>query len=658
MSDRPDVPLVWVVDDSPLERAVTVKALGSEYRCVELGDGSEVVERLSTGAERPDLILLDWVMPGMSGDEVCRFIRANPAYAELSIIMFTASRIETDDVVRGLALGANDYVPKPFAPEELRARLLSVLRTKEHREAAARERTRLAAINGLGRALFHAGADVGRILRELVTSLHGLVADGCAIILLPGEFPPISLAVHRTERDASTLASIATLADPTVHAFASSDEALAKLPPLYHPYIRRFGLRGLAILPFPIRNPVQGVVTLTRDGASKPFDEDDISAIETCIEYASLAVQSSLRFEAERNAVARLTAVLEHAPVGIVVAGAEGNVELVNPTARRLLPGVEGARTLDAVYSLGRWSTTAGAPISRDQWPIGASAETAHREELVLTCDDRTPSVLAVTTVSRRDVDALSGTVTAIEDVTALHVITKERERIAGFQEQMLGIVGHDLRNPLSAITMATELIAEMSKDTPKVQSVIARMQSSSKRMTSIVNQLLDATRTRLGEGIPLARTELDLAVLVRTLVEELRTVHTKTRFEVVGESTVGAWDPDRLGQVISNLASNAAHYGDPAKPVRLTVATEGDRAVLEVWNAILGAPIPPERLATLFDPFRRGEHSAIAHRSGLGLGLYIAHEIVRAHKGELTARSSEAGTVFRVELPLRGTRS
>ena len=651
------LPLVWIVDDSPTERAITVRALGSQYRFEEFGDGADLIERLNRHTALPDVVLLDWVMPGMTGDEVCRYVRAHEAFADLAIILFTASRVETDDVVRGLAVGANDYVAKPFAPEELRARVQAVLRSKDLRESATRERTRLAAINRLGRALLRA-TDSAAILRELVSSLQGLVADGSAIILLPGDFPPISIAMHRTETDAATLAAIATLADPAVYAFRSSEEALAKLPPLYHPYIERFGLRGLAILPFPIRNPVQGVVTLTRDGGSLPFEADDLAAIETCIEYASLAVQSSLRYEAERTAAARLTAVLEHAPVGIVVAAADGSVELANPTARRLMPGIENARTLDAMFALGQWQTTSGTPITRAQWPIGASVETAHREEISFIAHGHAPRVLAVTTVSRRDVHALTGTVTAIEDVTAQHVITMERERIAGFQEQMLGIVGHDLRNPLSAITMATELLAEMAQDTPKVQSVIARMQSSSKRMASIVNQLLDATRARLGEGIPLARTELDLSALVRTLVEELRSVYPRHRFEISGQSTVGAWDPDRLGQVISNLASNAAQYGDPAQAVRLTVTSDQENAVLEVWNAVKDAPIAPDRLATLFDPFRRGEHSAITHRTGLGLGLYIAHEIVRAHNGKLTARSTETGTVFRVELPLRGARA
>lgn len=627
-------PLVWVVDDSPTERAITLRALGGGYRFEEFSDGADVVERLNSRTVMPDVILLDWVMPGMTGDEVTRYIRAHEAFAELAIILFTASRVETDDVVRGLSVGANDYVAKPFAPEELRARVQAVLRSKDLRESATRERTRLAAINLLGRALFRAGGDVAAILHELVSSLQGLVADGCAIILLPGELPPLSSAIHRADPSAAALTAIATLADPAVYSFRDSDDALAKLPPLYHPYIRSHGLRGLAILPFPVRNPVQGVVTLTRDGGSKPFDDDDLAAIETCIEYTSLAIQNAMRFETERTARSRLTAVLEHAPIGLVVTDPYGIIELANPAATRLVDGLASVRTIDGLLALGQWTP---AP--------GDAPEGVRRGQLVLSPPGLAQRVLSVTT---------AGMVTALEDVTVQHAIGVERERVAAFQEQMLGIVGHDLRNPLSAIVTGSELLHEHTRDLPKVQNVVGRVQSSARRMTSIVNQLLDVTRARLGEGIPLALAELDLGALARSIVEELASVHRAARFEVHADAVKAVGDPDRLGQVLSNLIGNAAQYGDTSKPITVEVHRLDQSAVVEVTNAPKGAPIPASKLATLFDPYRRGEHSAVTHRSGLGLGLYIAHEIVRAHKGTLIAESTEAGTVFRVALPLR----
>ncbi len=655
MSDERRKPIVWIVDDSSLERAAARRALASDYDFEEFVDGTEVVERLANTTTPPNLVLLDWVMPNMSGDEVCRFVRTNERLAELPIILFTASRIETEHIVQGLSLGANDYVPKPFAPEELRARVLAVLRGKEHRDAATRERTRLSAINRLGRALFEAGSNIGEILDKLLASLHGLVADGCAIILLPGELPPITAALHGKDPSGKDLSAIATLADPMTYAFASSEDARSQLPPLYHPYIQRYGLRGLAILPFPVRGPVQGVVTLTRDGKSQPFDRDDLAAIETCIEYASLAVQNAMRFETERLARARLNAVLHHAPIGIVVADTDGRIELVNSTAARLVDGIDRAATFDAVYELGAWAREDGTPISREAW--GTARETSGalpRVRLLFTAPGGRQRVLSIATVTRNDVDQLAGTLTTMADVTVEQEMAIERERIAAFQEQMLGIVGHDLRNPLGAIMTGSEVIYEYARDMPKIQTVVKRVQSSTRRMTSIVAQLLDVTRARLGDGIPLVRTEVMLGTIVENVVEESRAAFPKAIIQLSMMEIRGMWDADRLAQVISNLVTNAIQYGAPGAPVRVTVTKNDDTATIAVANALADKPIPNERLAVLFEPYRRGAGSDVSHRGGLGLGLYISHEIVRAHKGRLRAHSSvEEGTVFTVELPL-----
>ncbi|HEY1815488.1 MAG TPA: ATP-binding protein [Kofleriaceae bacterium] len=640
--------VLWVVDDSRTERSLIQTSLGDEYNYVEFTDGAEVIERLGTTTARPNLILLDWVMPGMGGDDVCRFVRSHPELSELPIIVVTSSRIETSDVVEGLELGANDYIAKPFAVEELRARVESVLRSTEMREASRRERARLAAVNQLGVALFEVGTDVTQILRELIASLASQLADGAAITLLPGELPVIAEARHRaaTDSDTALLADIATIADPQVFSFESSDHARSILPPKYHGYIERFGLRGLAILPFPIRAPVAGVVTLTRDGHAKPFDAEDLATIETCIEYASLAVQNALRYDHERAARAQLHAILEHAPIGIVVTDGAGTIQLRNPAALRLIPGIERVNALAAVYDLGKWATPDGVPIDRASWRFGAD-----NMELAGAFDDQTTRMLSVS-ADTLPLRAGGGSVVAIEDISVRHAAIRERERIAAFQERMLGIVGHDLRNPLAAVVVGAEMLVD-SVSGDAARTVLRRIQTSCDRMTAIVNLLLDATRARLGTGIPLARTEIALAPLVHGIIDELAASHA-VKFEVEGADVRGTWDPDRLAQVISNLASNAVQYGNPDHAIRLGVTTTDTHATISVVNVPRGKPIPPDQLATLFDPFQRGDDARGKNREGLGLGLFIASEIVRAHGGRLDARSSEQSTVFTVELPLR----
>jgi signal transduction histidine kinase len=217
----------------------------------------------------------------------------------------------------------------------------------------------------------------------------------------------------------------------------------------------------------------------------------------------------------------------------------------------------------------------------------------------------------------------------------------------------MLGIVGHDLRNPLGAILTGSEVIYEYARDMPKIQTVVKRVQSSTRRMTSIVGLLLDVTRARLGDGIPLVRSESVLGVLVENVVEEIRAAFPKARIDISMMEIRGMWDPDRLLQVISNLVTNAIQYGDPDAPIRISATATGGVATITVANALRDGPIPNDRLAMLFEPYRRGAGSDVSHRGGLGLGLYISHEIVRAHGGRMYAHSSrEEGTVFTVELP------
>ncbi len=651
-------PIIWVVDDSATERALTVRSLGEGFQIVEFEDGTPVVEVLGGGAPLPDVLLLDWVMPGMTGGEVCRFLRSHPRTQELPIILVTASRVETDDVVHGLALGANDYVARPFPPEELRARVGAVLRTKQLSDASRRERSRLAAINQLGRKLFAAGPDVDQILVELAATLTATMCDGCSVLLLPGTFPAASVARHRADPSAAALAAISTVADPVTLSFESSDDALAQLPPAYHAYIRRFGLSALSILPFPIRAPVEGVVTITRDEASPPLDADDLATIETCIEYASMAVQSAMRFDTERTGRAKLDAVLANAPVGIVVMNPAGVVTLANSAAIALIPGIDHADSLLAAFRLAHWFALDGTPIDEADWLRLRTSKPGQPQaaELVMQPRDGGPSrTLSVTTVPLimdGGDGAQIGDVTTLEDISAERQITAERERIAKFQEQMLGIVGHDLRNPLGALLVGIEGVEIRAAEVPGVAPVLRRMKSASERMTRIVDQLLDVTRARLGNGIPIARREVALTPMLQGVLEELGDAHPDARFQLVANADVrGMWDVDRLCQVVANLASNAAQYGRPAEPIIIELSGTEDHASLTVTNTVRDQPIEADRLTLIFDPYKRGRDSH-NHATGLGLGLYIVSEIVRAHHGTIRAESHGNRTVFRVELP------
>jgi phosphoserine phosphatase RsbU/P len=649
-------PRVWICDDSPTEAAMTERTLGEAYEFEKFIDGSIVVERLTGKAPLPDLLLLDWVMPGMAGDEVCRFLRSHEHTRTLPIILVTASRVETADVVAGLAAGANDYVARPFEAAELRARVGAAIRSKQLADAADHERSRLAAVNQLGHALLVTATRIDTVLDHFATTLSQTLCDGCAVMLLPGTFAAVTTYRHRVEQSASVLAGIAALADPAILSFVSNAEARATLPPIYHPYIERFGLRSLAILPFPISEPIQGVVTVTRDAGSPPFEPADIATIETCIEYAGLAVLTALRFDSERAARAQLDSVLAHLPIGIIVTDTTGTIGFVNGAAAMLIPGVGEAKSTSQIYALAEWWTLDGKVLTESEWvlrrALHANQSTQAELEMILP-GERLARVIAISSVPLRDGRGnVVGTVSALDDVTAQRAIAVERERVAEFQQQMLAIVGHDLRNPLSAFVTGVEILKETLPADTANGKLVRRLDKSTQRMTRMVEQLLDVTRARLGTGIPVARREIDLGPLITTVADELALAYPNSRIELGEfEPVSGTWDPDRIAQVVSNLLSNAIQYGRPDAPIVVELGTSPTVATIAITNQVREAPIAADQLATLFEPYRRGSERSQA-TGGLGLGLYIVRELVRAHGGTIEVDSTHDGTTFRVQLP------
>jgi signal transduction histidine kinase len=217
--------------------------------------------------------------------------------------------------------------------------------------------------------------------------------------------------------------------------------------------------------------------------------------------------------------------------------------------------------------------------------------------------------------------------------------------------DHILGIVGHDLRNPLGAVHMSAALLQKRGGLEGWQARTVERVRSSAGRMSRIIADLLSYTRTRLGSGIPIDRRPTRLEDVVRRCVDELRASNPDRTFELeVDGDVAGEWDPDRLEQVVSNLVSNAVDHGLSDQPVRVTLRGERDAVTAEVENR--GDPIPTEVLSHLFEPFSRPPEAKQRKGSGLGLGLFISREIVRGHGGDIAARCDDGRTVITVRLP------
>ena len=218
----------------------------------------------------------------------------------------------------------------------------------------------------------------------------------------------------------------------------------------------------------------------------------------------------------------------------------------------------------------------------------------------------------------------------------------------------LLGMLGHDMRNPLNTILMTAKYLAALNAG-EMVSEAASRLIRSGGSMKTLLDDLTDFNRTKLGLGINVVRVDLDLAALFADELEQLRGAHPGRliELEIVGD-TRGFWDGLRLQQLLRNLVVNAIKYGAAGAPIHVVLNGEAENVTIEVKNS--GPAIEKENLDQIFDPLRRGfeQDSGDDSGAGLGLGLYIVREIAQAHGGEVNVRSGHGETVFGVRLPRR----
>ncbi|OJH43431.1 PAS domain-containing sensor histidine kinase [Paracoccus sp. SM22M-07] len=217
-------------------------------------------------------------------------------------------------------------------------------------------------------------------------------------------------------------------------------------------------------------------------------------------------------------------------------------------------------------------------------------------------------------------------------------------------REQFIAILGHDLRNPLAAIGSAVRIASRQPHD-EKIAAMFAAIDGSAGRMAKLIDSIMDFARARLGGGIPvdLKRVE-NLNDGFENVIDEIRLAHPERLIQVLfAFENVLICDAARLDQLLSNLLANAVTHGSRDKPITVATFEEDGYFVLSVTNS--GKVISQDTLVNLFKPFERADESDSLQ--GLGLGLYIADQIAKAHSGKIAATSNEAATVFRLDIPL-----
>ena len=229
-------------------------------------------------------------------------------------------------------------------------------------------------------------------------------------------------------------------------------------------------------------------------------------------------------------------------------------------------------------------------------------------------------------------------------------------EQVNHSRDIFLAILGHDLRAPLQAVSMSTEILMRKTNLEGDALTCALHIKRGTRHMAVMIGDLLELVRSRLGKSLPIEPAPMDLADTAREAIAQACAAHPQCdpTLSVEGD-TQGVWDGRKLNQMLQNLIGNALQHGSSNNAVKLTLRGEADSVRLTVHND--GAPIPPEALPTIFDPLvRSADESLNGPTTSLGLGLFIVKEVVKAHQGTIDVSSNETdGTLFTVVLPRKG---
>jgi PAS domain S-box-containing protein len=361
--------------------------------------------------------------------------------------------------------------------------------------------------------------------------------------------------------------------------------------------------------------------------------------------------------QAVRDSETRYRTLFEVSVYGVITIDEDGVVETANPAAERMfgystteLVGRNISVLMPEPYKSGHDGYLQNYRRSGERKIIGIGREVVGRRK-----DGSTfPMDLAVSEFwvsGKRYFKGLVNDISARKELEqAREAAVAELQQTLHYNEIFAGVLAHDLRNPLNAIQTATQLVLHREQGKADL-APLRRVLASGDRMARMIDQLLDFTKTRVGGGFELRPREADLSQLSSQVLAEIELAYPawKVKVDSHGELT-GTWDPDRLLQVVSNLVTNAGQHGTRGAEIQIALdGTSLDAVMFQVHNE---GNIPEALLSDIFAPFR-GTRDLRSSTSGLGLGIYIAREIVRAHGGTIEVASSEAaGTTFSVTLP------
>lgn len=602
-ADSPASPLrVLVIDDHEAKRYLIARTFQQAgYAVSTAADGATGLEQASSA----DVVVLDVRLPGMDGFEILRRLKASPLTAAIPVVQISASG-GIGDRLRSIEGGAVAFIDQPD-PAILLATVRMLIREREARE---------------------------RVIEILEQT-------GDAFLAVDRNWKV--LQVNRNQEQVSQIRRedsvgrnfwelFPVCADPHSQYWIQLHRAAQTREPVsFEDYYAPLQI-WVEVRAFPGRDG--GLALFSRDITFRKRQEE------------------ALR-RSEQHSRALITSLAE----GVVVHAADGSLVQANPAAERLL-GLSSAQLQGLNPRDPRWNTLRedGTPMPAEEHAASVALRSGEPVTGQVMGVERADGSRIWLMVNAHPIFGQDGEVSlavaSFFDLTQQREAELEERNRARFEQELIGIVSHDLRNPISTVLLSAAMAHRRTDLDERTRRAFTRIVSASERANRMIRDLLDFTRARMGGGIPLSPTELDVHGLAAHVLEELRLSRPSRRLvlESSGDGQ-GRWDADRLAQLLINLTENAVKYSPEDSEVTVRTRCADDEARIEVHNR--GEPIPLHKQPQLFEPLQRGTDAVDQETRSIGLGLYIVRRIAEAHGGKVFATSTaEDGTRFTVVLP------
>jgi PAS domain S-box-containing protein len=651
LSSQPDNPeekvSILLVDDNRanlLALRAILESLGHDL--VETHSGEEALEQLST--KEFAIVLLDVLMPGLSGFETARKIRAAGRSQHTPIIFITASDIDRQQFEEGYALGAVDFLMKPLLPVMLQAKVNVFIELFQERRRAQleSERFRLLMERVKDYAIFlldpqghvitwNAGAQqIKQYLAEEIIGQHfsrfytpeavqrGWPAYELKVAQAEGRFEDEGWRVRKDGTQFWANVVITALHDPAGN------------------------LRGFA--------------KVTRDMSERKRAEDNARQLLEETTARRVAEESAGIIQSQRE---RLRVTLASIGDAVISTDLDGRIDFLNPIAQHLVgwPEEEAInRPLSEVFHIINEETR--QPVDN---PALRALQDGRVQGLanhtILIARDETERPIDDSAAPIRDAaGTVVGSVLVFRDISRLKQANAALREADRRKDEFLAILAHELRNPLAPIRNSLQVLKMQQIDEQTAQQSCDVMERQVHHLVRLVDDLLDVSRVMRGK-IELRKEQIELATVVARAVETaqplIETHGHRLDLSVPSDSLLLDADPIRLAQVVGNLLTNAAKYTPPGGRLWVAAHKEGHQAVLLIRDNGIG--IAPDMLPHVFELFVQADHSSTKSHGGLGIGLTIVKNLVEMHGGTVTARSHGLGrgSEFELHLPIADKR-